>query len=244
MSFFTEDRSGLKNAIEFFQTLNPERQAYLVSNVSKDDGSFKQDEINNFTPVFDAIRNDMTSHNNPTITSELIELGMDRTYAVLLVENIVKEAPTISYQIKVLSKIPDDEFKIKIPQFVKLVWADNIGVDVVSKKIDTTDEQNRAIAEIFRTAMTEYLRSESSIDVITNRLKGDGLSETQLDVFINTLKINSEHWRHYLVFSNTQDTYFHVKTIQEQNKEILQLLNEIKKKINNDDNPSLGQSQK
>ncbi len=244
MSFFTEDKSELESAMDSFKTLSLEKQNYIITNITDGNATFDPDELDPFMPIVEAIRNDMSRHSHPTITSELIDLGMKRGYAALLVDNLVNDAPTIEYQIKTILRIPDDEFKIKIPDDVKLTFVENMSPDVVSKKLGITNEQNRAIVEVFRTFMLEYLRGDASINVIKNKLQEEGLSETQLDVFINTIKINSEHWSHELVFRNTQDTHFNVETIREQNNEILHLLKEINKKINHKDNSPSGQYQK
>lgn len=238
MSFFTEDKEAIKKAVEFFNDLSSERQAYLASNLAKPDAKFEQNEIDNFLPVVQAIRNDMTSHNTATIVSELIDLGMDKTYAMILVENIVKEAPTTEYEIQLISKISDEDFKTKMPEFVKLVWVENTKSKEVSEKLGLTIAENNALADLFRNAMTEYLRSESSIQIIANKLTKEGFSESKVDTFTNTLKINSEHWRNFLVFSNTQDVYFKTNEIEEQNREILKLMRDMLKLFRNDDDSS------
>ncbi len=166
MSFFTGNKEALQKAVTFFNKLNSERQAYLISNIAKTNVQFEQSETDNFMPIFEAIRNDMSGHNNATMINESIDLGMDRTYPALLVDNVIKETPAIEYEIKVLSKISDDEFQTKMPELTKMVWVENTGSETVSDKLGFTSEQNNAMANVFRTTMTAYLRSDSSIQSI------------------------------------------------------------------------------
>jgi len=227
MSFFSGKDDTFQKAIEYFNRLPKERQAFLVSSITAD-GAYSKEEIDIMIPFIHAIQNDISHYSQSQITNKIVELGMDETFAVLFVNNIIKEAPSVEYQIKVVAKIDDEKFKKILPAVVKAVWVDKaVKYDKLIIDLGITNEQLNCIIDLFRKGISEILRRDSSEELITNNIQKHGFSKSKADTFLNTIKINSEFWRDFLVFSNTQDAFFASNTAVEQNKEILKVMKEI-----------------
>lgn len=240
MSVFQDDVEKIKKAIEYFNSLKEERKAFLVSNITTPN-AYTSEELDYLKPLLEAIQNDISSHNESTIGNKLFELGMNETYAILFVKNVIKDAPTFQYQLKIISQIKDEQFKELLPNFVKSLWVQRLPIPEVSKKYNLANDQLNALLNVFRNIMNEFLRRDSSEETITKKLSDGGFSKDKLDVFLNTLKINSEIWRNMLVFSNSQDAFFGVQELKQQNQTILETLKEILQILREFKNPTTNQ---
>ena len=86
--------------------------------------------------------------------------------------------------------------------------------------------------------MNEAIRSNLSEKRITEICKSSNFSESQLETILDTIRINSEFWRKFVMFANTQDSYFSLQNIEQQNDLILRTLQEILKTLKGKDDPN------
>lgn len=226
MSFFDTNVDEIKQSIQFFNQLSRERQATIVSSPTQED-LYKDDEWKQMLPFLSAILNDISRYSQPQLTHQIVELGMEQTFAQLFVNNIIKDAPTLAYQITLLSKIDDDVFEKMFPKLVNFTWIERKTNEIMMSELDISQEEINAGVDIFRKGINSILRSDASDGSVRSQLKESGFSDSKCDTFFNTIKINSEYWRNFLVFSNTQDTFFAVSSIENKNNEILRILKEI-----------------
>ncbi len=139
---------------------------------------------------------------------------------------------------KEISKISDDEFKKKFPKCMNEIWVERKSHKELSKEQDISISQIQAISNITRTFMNEAIRSNLSEKRITEICKSSNFSESQLETILDTIRINSEFWRKFVMFANTQDSYFSLQNIEQQNDLILRTLQEILKTLKGKDDPN------
>lgn len=151
----------------------------------------------------------------------MFELGLEKTYAVLFVQNMISQSPTLEYELQELSKFTDEDFKIKFPIIVNEMWVERKNPALLTKEQNITPQQLRIISNLTRTFMNQLARSMISEKKIIEISKKVGISDSKIETLTNTLKINSEYWRNMLVFSNTQDSFFSLQDIVQQNDLIL-----------------------
>ena len=100
-------------------------------------------EKEKLSALFFAISNDISNYDETTISNKLFELGLDKTYAVLFVKNMIEQLPTMKYQLQELSKFTDEEFKIKFPAIVKEMWVERTKPSILTKEQNVTTQQFR-----------------------------------------------------------------------------------------------------
>ena len=76
-------------------------------------------------------------------------------------------------------------------------------------------------------AKTAHAVLQQETNRVIDALKEEGLSESKINILINTIKTRSDFWRNMLIFSNTQDAFFGLSKLQSQNEEILKVLREL-----------------
>ena len=235
MSLFRKDfKSRIKDSIDYFNSLDRSKQSYIISNLLELD---EQDDEEMSALLF-VIRNDISNYDRTTISNKLFELGLEETYSILFVKNIIEQAPTLQYNLKEISKIPDDEFEKKFPRCMNEIWVERKTHKELSQEQDIPISQMQAISNITRTFMNEVIRSNLSEKRITEICKSSDFSESQLKVMLNTIRINSEFWRKFVMFANTQDSFFSLQNIEQQNDLILRTMQEILKTLKGKDDPS------
>ncbi len=224
MSAFRKDYEiKLKESINYFNSLSAEKQAFTVSHLLELD----ENDDEKLSGLFFAISNDISNYDETTISNKLFDLGLDKTYAVLFVQNIVEQAPTMQYQLQELSKFTDDDFETKFPIIVNEIWVERKNPQSLSKEQNITSQQLLIILNVTRTFMNNLARAVISEKKIIQICQEAKFSKSKIDVLVNTLKINSEFWKNMLIFSNTQDSFFSLQDVEQQNELILRTLQEI-----------------
>ena len=232
MSAFRKDyENKIKESIDYFNSLNAEKQAYVVSHLLELDETDEE----KLSWLFFAISNDISNHDEATISNKLYDLGLQKTYAILFVQNMIEQAPTIKYQLRELSKFTDDDFKTKFPIIVNEIWVERKAPQLLTKEQNITSEQLRIILNLTRTFMNDLARSAVSETKLIDICKNSDLSNSKTETLINTLKINSEYWKNMVIFSNTQDSFFSLQDIAQQNDLILRTMQEILKLLKGKD---------
>jgi hypothetical protein len=228
MSFFHDNIEILKKAIEYFNSLKEERKAFLVANIITAN-AYTQEELDFLRPFLQAIQLDIVNHSEFEIAQKIFQLGMDETYSQLFVKNIVKQAPTWEYHLNVLSQIDKKVFEEKFTNIIHDLYIKQDPSDEIMTKYNLTLEQFNAVLFGFNITMNSFLRQDMSENYIKQQLKTRGFSDTTAEVFMNTLKIHSDHARKVISFQSTQDSLNGIVEIKEQNKTILETLREILK---------------
>ncbi len=226
MSLFRKDfEARIKESINYFNSLGREKQSFIVSNlVMLDD-----DDGEKLSALLSGIRNDISNYDQTTISNKLFELGLEKTYAVLFVQNIIEQTPTLEYELKELAKLSDDDFKDNFPKCMTNIWVERKPTKQISEEQELSMSQIQIIADVTRTLMNEIVRSSLSEKKVTELCKTSDFSDSKLEVLLNTIRINSEYWRKFVMFSNTQDAFFSLQNIEQQNDMILRTLQEILK---------------
>lgn len=225
MSVFQKDISALKKSIEFFTSLKAERKAMIVANLSTI--QLSKEELEKLMPLFEAIQNDISNHDETSISNKLFELGMEKTYSLLFVKNIIEQAPTLEYRINLIAKMTDEDFKNKIPSIANEIWVENKEFEEVTKSHSITNQQLSATVDVFRTFMNGLSRGQYSEKQISDKCTKNGFSNEKVEVLLNALKTRSGFWRDMVNFSNNQDNFFELQKISAQNEEILKILREM-----------------
>ena len=236
MSLFNENYlADIRKAILYFNSKSKDKQAYIITNFLALE---KQDE-EKLKPLLFIIRNDISNYDETKIANRLFELGLDKTYSILLVKNIIEQIPTDEYDLKQLSNMDDQEFKKKFPQCMNEMWIERKQFKELSQELEIPIYLVVSIGNITRNFMDSLLKSELSEKKIRSMCKLSDFSESKIDVLVNTLLINSEHWRNTVIFRNTQKTYFESQNkqdtrdmladIKKQNDLILRIMQEIAK---------------
>jgi len=86
-----------------------------------------------------AIQNDIAKYDETTMGQKLFELGMEETYAKLLVNSMIKQAPTVQYEISILAKMSDEDFKEKVPKIMNSMWIKQMTLDELLTTCPKTD---------------------------------------------------------------------------------------------------------
>ena len=235
MSLFRKDLDGnISSAINYFNSLSSERKAFVVSNLLE----LSEDEINQLHPLLTSMRNDISNYNKDTISNKLFGLGIERTYAVLFVENMIQQAPTLEYELKEIDKMDNSDFKEKFPRLMQKIWIEKIPPQELIDSEKITRNQLWAIVHISKDFMNGLIRSITSPDKINKECKNVEMSDIKITVMLNIFNDSLESWRKRIVFSNTQDTYFTTMEIHQQNNVILnslkEILNVLKNRTNTD----------
>ncbi len=108
-------------------------------------------------------------------------------------------------------------------------------VKQISEEQSLSISQIQIISDVTRVLMNEMVRSSLSEKKIKELCKSSDFSDSKLEVILNTIRINSEYWRKFVMFANTQDTFFALQNLEQQNDMILRSLQEILKLLKGKD---------
>lgn len=236
MSLFQEDTSEIEQSISYFNSLDRKERAIIVSDfgyVTKNKELF-----NKLKPLFSAVQTDIAKHDEDTIANQLYKLKMDEEFAKLLVGSMIKQAPTLEYQVSLIAKMKDEEFNKFFPDFMVDAWVNKKTDDEIIKKYGITTRQLASFVMFSRDMMNGFCRTTFSEEKIIQLCKDHDLSDAKLEILLNTMKIHTEFWKSMLVFSNTQDAVLELRTIKQQNNAILDTLKDILKLIKESRGPT------
>ena len=217
MSLFKDQyKEPILSSIRYLLSLSVEQRTLIAMNLQKMDREHRL----KLSPLLAAIQNDIAARDKTTIASKLVDLGIDRTYSELLVTAIIEQAPTIQYMLSMISRMEDSDFKSKFPGVMKDVFVEHKSLDVVADTHKVSKDLANAMIVVIRDAMNSLARGDASESKLKETCHECGFSNSKIDVFLNTLKINLQFWWNMLVFSNTQNTIFGMGSIQSQNTQI------------------------
>lgn len=225
MSLFDEDHDT-RNSINFFNMLNDEERALIVSDLNPETFKIPQ-YYDDLVPLLSRVQMDIIKHDGIAIGNRLMELGLDETWARLIVSNMKKHAPTIKYQVNQISKIDDEIFGKTFSKMMDSVWMDKMDNDSVIEKFGIDKEQLNCMMDMTGHYMQDIMRGDNTEAEIRNTLLKNGLSKPKVDTMLRSIMLLERRWYRWLLFRNTQDSLYNIQEIKEQNTYILEALREI-----------------
>lgn len=226
MSLFNVEDEEIKAAIEFFNSLTDEERAIIVSDLNPH--TFKMPQYyDELVHLFSLIQRDITVHDGIRIGNRLMELGLEETWARLLVSNIKKHAPTIKYQVSQLNRIDEQRFIATFGSIMDALWQHKTADDEITEKFGIDTEQIHCITDMTSHYMQDMMRGDNTEVGIRNMLTENGLSVKKAETLLRSLKDREDDWYRWLLFRNAQDNYYAVQEVKEQNTAILEILREM-----------------
>ena len=224
MSVFGNART-VRLAIRFFNRLDEKDKITIVSDLNPRTFKLRQHAAR-LSPLLVGIQNAMPEKTGIEIGNELLELGLDETYARLFVANMIKQAPTEDYMLSCLAKMADSEFVKILPEIMTAFWEERVSSALIVKRFKITREQFTCISKITGTNMNRLSRGTMTIARLQAKFKKT-LSKQKSDVLLEQILRHKENWYASLVFANTQDVLRKANEISAQNKEILGTLQDL-----------------
>lgn len=229
-----ENEEDVKASITYFNGLPDEDKALIVSDL--DPQTFKmKHHLDSLFPLLFNVQVLLSKYDGIKIGTELVELGLEETYARLIVLNMKKHAPTIQYQISQLQSINDDIF-LRLQEIVNAAYIDRNEQAIIIEKYNITNEQFNSIVSILTHTMTGLLRGEMTEKEIFRMFTVNGLSSTRSEQLLNIIQLHKDDYHATLTFSSIQDIYGKIQEIEEQNNTILshmmEIINLLKSKYN------------
>lgn len=226
MSLFDAESHDMQASINFFNLLNDEERALIVSDLNPDTFKIPQ-YYDDLVPLLSRVQMDITKHDGIKIGNRLMELGLEETWARLIVSNMKKHAPTIRYQISQINKIDDKRFDESLSKVIDSLWRDKMNIDVVAEKFGINREQLNCMTDMASRYMRDIMRGDSTESQIRQTLLENGLSKSKASTMLHAIMLLERVWYRWLLFRNAQDSIYSMQEIKEQNTYILETLKEI-----------------
>lgn len=220
------NEEGIRMAVDFFNNLADEEKALIVSDLNPNTFKIPQ-YYDDLIHLLSMIQMDITTYDSITIGNKLMDMGMEETWARLLVTNMKKHAPTLQYQVSQINRIDDDRFVDIFARMVDHLWIDKADKEEVMEKFNVNAEQLHCIISVVTRYMHELLRGDNSAGRVYGTLLESGMTKAKADAMIQVLHMLDDDWYKWLLFRNVQDTAYHMQEIKEQNANILETLKEM-----------------
>ncbi|MXX21087.1 MAG: hypothetical protein F4Y82_02385 [Cenarchaeum sp. SB0665_bin_23] len=225
MSLFDED-SDTRTSINFFNMLNDEERALIVSDLNPETFKIPQ-YYDDLVPLLSRVQMDIIKHDGIKVGNRLMELGLEETWARLIVSNMKKHAPTIKYQVSQIEKMSDKKFDESFSKIMDSLWMDKIDKNLIVEKFGIDQEQLNCIIDMTGHYMQDIMRGDNTEKQIRDMLLENGLSKSKVDTMMRSVMLLERGWYRWLLFRNTQDGLYNIQEIKEQNTYILETLREI-----------------
>ena len=226
MSLFDKDDSRIRNAINYFNNLDDEKKAIIVSNLNPAEFKLKR-HFQALFPLFSRVQKDIAVHDGIKIGNRLMDLGLEETYARLIVNNMKKHAPTLAYELSQLNKMSDSDFENIFPDVIDQVLIDNTEADVLMDKHNINHEQYDSIVGIGANLIMALLRGDTNEKETALKFADYGISSQKLEIIFNCIKERQKKIYHTMMFSNVSNIYSEVENLKAQNKIITSYMREI-----------------
>lgn len=226
MNLFNDNNNLIKTAISYFNNLTDEEKALIVSDLNPHTFKLKR-HFKQLFPLLSNIQRALSKHDGIKIGNSLVDLGLEETYARLLVNNMKKHAPTIQYQLGELNKISDDEFIANIEKVMNSIWVDHDKLNKIIEKYNIDHDKYASIMNVSSHMLISLLRGDTTEKQIFSIFTKNGLSEKKSEAFLRSIGSHKERWKDTMMFSDVQDTFSEVEELKSQNKEIIKNMKEI-----------------
>ena len=223
---FEYDEDDIRMSIDFFDNLTDEEKTLIVTDLNPNTFKFPQ-YYEALAPLLSHIQNDMTKYDSITIGNQLMDLGIEETWARLLVSNMKKHAPTLPYQLSQINLIGDKKFEKIFEKMMDQLWREKTPVNDVADKFGIDKEQLNCMIDVMTQCTYDLMRGDNSATKICSTLLSNGLTSAKVETMINSIHLQEKDWYRWLLFRNVQDGVSYAQEIKEQNARILSILTEI-----------------
>lgn len=220
-----DDEDGARLSIEYFNTLSDQDRAIIISDLNPSAFKLRQ-HYNHLAPLLSEVQHAISKFDDIVIANRLMDLGLDETYSRLFVSNIKNHPPTEEYQLRQISKIPDDVFSKHVAEIISSIWAHSASESELSEKFNISKEQLRCTTNVGRTILNALARGDMTKESMRERYSAK-LSPAKFESLSNAILVNQERWYDSLLFSNSQDSSYSVDHVVKQNEAMVSLLGEI-----------------
>lgn len=225
MSLFDDD-DEIRSVIAYFNSLSDEIKARIVSNLHPQ--KFRPKEhFNRLFPLMSKVQKDISKHNDIKITNRLLELGLEETYAMLLVNNMKKQAPTLEYHLNQMNLIDDEKFEHNIEKIINEIWIDSTPASQITEKYDIRNEQYAAISKVTTDMLIGLLRNDTNEKHTFMAFTKNGLSKRKTEALLRGVQPHLDKLYSSSLFSNVQDIFFKMERLEAQNNEIIRNMEAI-----------------
>jgi hypothetical protein len=228
MSLFVNPSQNLRNAINWFNSLNKEEQVSILSNL-EDNPEILTDEQNKQLTIIALEIGGALIYGQDLIVNKFIELGLTKVHANLIVNAIGTKHVLPKLDAKKLLLLNDDQYKKAIDSIIIKLYVENNNIDTILKDSGLNQQ---VLEDSFRfirdNILFSYLRGDLFIDNLKKLLESINFPNKRIEILINTLEQNKDIiWKNFL-FRNTADTNIKIQVLE---KNQIQLINEIQQLI-------------
>lgn len=178
-------------------------------------------------PLLSSVQKALSKHDSIKIGNRLTDLGLEETYARLIVNNMKKHAPTLQYHLGQLNQISDDGFIDNIDRIMNSIWIDHEKAGKVVERYDINHDQYTSIVEVSSNMIINLLRGNVAEKRVMMTFTEHGLSKRKSEAFLKSIGSHKENWQNTVMFSNVQDALLAVEELKEQNKEIIKNIQNV-----------------
>lgn len=230
MSLFDADDEKAKEAISFFNGLSVMERTSIVLDLSPDTiGQTRR--YGDVEYLISLIRRDIGMHNDISIGNRLMELGLEETWARLLVVNIQKHEPTVGYLVNQISKIELEKFEDVVGGVMDAVWIEKTSNVEVTEKFGTSRDQINCIMYIAQWYVYDVMMGDANSTTIWSAMTKNGLSPDRADTLLRAMERRQKDWYRIFIFHHTRDNYDAIQEVKKQNAAILEALDDIQAQI-------------
>lgn len=221
-----ETDEEVRMSADFFNRLSDEDKILVVTDLHP--STFKIPQYyESLVQLLSYVQDNMTRYDSITMGNMLMDMGIEETWARLLVTNMKKHAPTLSYQISQMNRIDDSKFADMFEKMMDQMWREKTPASDVADQYGISLEQLECMSDVMSQCIYDIMRGDNSATNIYAMLSENGLPPAKVDAIIKSINLQEKDWYRWFLFRNTQDSLGHVQEIQEQNAQILNILNEI-----------------
>lgn len=226
MSIFDDDDSPIREIIEFFNVLSDEEKATIVANLHPN--SFRPKKyFEKLAPLMSKIQGDLGKFEGIKIGNKLMELGLEETYARLIVSNMKKQVPTISYHVSQVAKLDDKYFDENFEKMCIAMWIDEDTEKSITEKYNISHDQFESIVGITTYMINMLFRGEITEKKVLDLLTGRGLSGIKSHAILRSIQSHKDELYSRFMFSNLQDALGNTVDIKQQNIAVLGGIDQI-----------------
>lgn len=220
MKVFDDDEiEFVTSAISYFNELDDKTKVTIVSNMNPNDNPILNSP--KLSTLLNIIARKIGEHVETIISNELMELGLDNTYAILLVTNMKKHYPQLNSMLLDIANIDDEKFAKIFPEIVHELLHQRPNAD----KFDCSDMQYASLKNLATNMLNGVCRGVH-IDELKRAVQGK-LSGKKIDVLFNTVSVNQKYWYDALVFMNTQNSASDFQTIKQDLTSIKSMIRQL-----------------
>ena len=224
--FDDSDIPYIKKSIMYFNSLSDQTKAQIIGDLRPSNALVGKNT--DLLPLLNAIAKMIRQRPTMTISNELIELGLDETYAALIVKNMKKHYPQLESLLLDINSIDDKKFSTLLPEIMKILLTPTLqnNMDV----LNCTDIEYNTLKNILAMLLNATCRGEdlSASKIIIQKQ----LNNEKSKILFEVIAKNEEYWHKSIIFLNSQDILFvELQTIKKDLVEIKAMINNLTKLI-------------